>query len=306
MQLWLTEPDHWSVEGIRTLEGLGSVGYGPDPDVRTQVLAVRLRTRVTKSLLDRLPNVRVVVCPTTGVDHIDTGELERRNIDLIALTGERDVLDTIPSTAEHTFALILASYRHIVRNHMTTTRSGTWSRPVRGSTLAGKTIGIVGYGRVGQMVHDRCEAFGMTVLIHDPFKAVGVLFRVEDLAELAAEVDILTLHVPLNAKTRGMVGTKVIAKMKKGALLVNTSRGALIDEEALHWALCTDRIYAAIDVLADEYSDMQTHPLVNYARTHDNLLITPHIGGNTHESVRTADEFILSKLKGWIIDHATI
>jgi D-3-phosphoglycerate dehydrogenase / 2-oxoglutarate reductase len=166
--------------------------------------------------------------------------------------------------------------------------------------LHGKTAGVVGYGRIGRMVADYLRAFGMRVLAADPVvnraPAPGVeMTSLEDLLERA---DLVTLHVSLTERTNGFFGKREFAAMKSGAWFINTSRGELIDESALLDALGSGRIAgAALDVLCDERSSgMNDHPLVAYARTHENLLITPHVGGCTLESMQHTEEFLAEKV----------
>jgi D-3-phosphoglycerate dehydrogenase len=182
------------------------------------------------------------------------------------------------------------------------TVNGGWSRDLfKGHELFGKTAGIVGYGRLGQLVGWYLGALGMKVVATDP-KVTAAEVPLIPLDELLAAADIVTLHVQLDASTVGMFGERQFSRMKAGALFVNTSRGELVDEAALERALGSGGLGgAALDVLCGENSaGMGSHPLVAYARCHDNLLITPHIGGCTDESMRKCEEFMAGRVAEWL------
>jgi D-3-phosphoglycerate dehydrogenase len=182
-------------------------------------------------------------------------------------------------------------------------KEGVWAREVfTGRQLAGKTLGIVGVGRLGRMVAEYGKAFRMQVLGCDPrgFQIAGVE-RV-DFDTLIRNSDVVSVHVHLTDATRHMFSRAVFAAMKDGAILINTSRGAVIDEAAFLDALQSGKLGAAgIDVIDGEWlDDVRRHPLVQYAQSHDNLVITPHIGGATAESIAGARIFIIEKLARYL------
>jgi D-3-phosphoglycerate dehydrogenase len=163
--------------------------------------------------------------------------------------------------------------------------------------LRGRAIGIVGCGRIGEWVSRYARAFGMTCLGYDPHLPrfpEGV--RGVSLAELLSHADVVSVHVPLNAETRGLLGAAELAGIKRGAILVNTSRGEIVDELALIEALEDGRLRAVgLDVLAGE-PDVAAHPLVEYARTHPNVIITPHIGGFSPDALREVLAFCCRRI----------
>jgi D-3-phosphoglycerate dehydrogenase / 2-oxoglutarate reductase len=266
-----------------------------------EVLWVRLRHRIDREVMNAAPRLRIIATPTTGLNHIDLQEADRRGIEVISLRGETSFLDQIHATAEHTLALILALLRHVpaARNHAA---EGGWNRDLfRGRELHGKTAGVVGYGRVGRMVAGYLQALGMKVLATDTNlsrRPVDARINMVPLAELLAKADLVTLHVALTEETQGFFGQNEFMQMKSGSWFINTSRGELVDEGALMGALLNGRLSgAAVDVLSGERSSgMNAHPLVAYARSHDNLLITPHIGGCTAESMEKTEEFLADKV----------
>lgn len=265
------------------------------------VLWVRLRHCIDAEVMNAAPRLRVIATPTTGLNHIDLQEAARRGIHVISLRGETTFLDEIHATAEHTLALILSLLRHVpeAQKHV---MEGGWNRDLfRGRELYGKTAGVIGYGRVGRMVAGYLQAMGMRVFATDPNLSrhptdSGV--KMVTLPELLAESDLTTLHVALTNETQRFFGAAEFAQIKPGSWFINTSRGELVDEGSLLDALTSGRLAgAAVDVLSDETSvGMGSHPVVSYARSHENLLITPHIGGCTAESMEKTEEFLAAKV----------
>jgi D-3-phosphoglycerate dehydrogenase len=172
------------------------------------------------------------------------------------------------------------AFRHV--------EAGGWTREdFPGVMLKGRTLGLVGFGRIGGWMGRYAQAFGMRVLAADPFqKEFPAYVEARTLYDLVPEVDFISMHVHLSDQTRGLLSRELIERMKPGTILINTSRGALVDEAALLDALMSARIAAAgIDVLDGEPATAN-HPLTEYARMHDNLLITPHCGGFSPDAVR--------------------
>jgi D-3-phosphoglycerate dehydrogenase len=270
-----------------------------------EVLVVRLGLQVNRQVLTAGDALRAVGTPTTGLDHIDLLAAEERGIAVLSLKGERLFLEQVYATAEHTFALLLCLVRRIpaafdaVKNY-------EWRRDLyRGSELSGKALGIVGCGRLGAMVARYGVVFGMRVLVYDPYqpRLPEEAVACATLAELLAKSDVVSLHVPLNLETEGMLSALQLSLFRPGAILINTARGGVLDETALLHALETGRLAgAAVDVLSNEHNIGKgaANPLIEYARAHDNLIITPHIGGATQESIEKADVFIARKIGEFI------
>lgn len=265
------------------------------------VLIVRLANQIDREVIDAGRRLQAIVTATTGLDHIDEAYARQRGITVLSLRGETDFLKEIRATAEHTWALLLSLLRHIVPASTAACR-GQWNRDAfRGHELFGKRLGIVGLGRLGKKVARYGQAFGMAVAAFDPFirnwvEGVG---RKTELSELLRISDILSLHIPLNDETVNLIGATELARLPRGAVLVNTSRGRIIDEQALIGALQSTHLAgAALDVVCGERTNenqVQSR-LLDYARRHDNLLITPHIGGATHESMAQTEIFMARKL----------
>ncbi len=266
-----------------------------------EILWVRLRHRIDAEVMAAAPHLRAIATATTGLNHIDLEQAQRRGIRVISLCGQTDFLRHIYATAEHTLALLLSLIRRLpaAAEHVL---NGGWNRDLFvGRELHGKTAGIVGYGRVGRMVAGHLGAFGMRVQVADPLIEQQVLdpgVEIASLDRLLKTSDVVSLHVALNQQTRGFFGAPEFALMKPQSWFINTSRGELIDESALLQALQTGRLSgAAVDVLGGEQSSgMAAHALTQYARSHDHLLITPHIAGCTIESTEKTENFIAEKI----------
>lgn len=258
-----------------------------------------LKVRLDRALIEAAPQLRFVASPTTGSDHIDLAALSERGIGFACLKGETPFLRTITPTAELAFLHVLAASRHF-RAAVAQPLAGEWdSRRVAGATLYGKTLGIVGVGRLGSWMARYGQAFGMTVLGCDPV-ATDWPDGVErlDLHGLLSRADIVTLHVHLSDETRKMIGAPQLAVMKPTAILVNTSRGAIVDEAAVLAALEAGRLgHYGCDVLEGETDGpIADHPIVRYAHRHSNVLITPHMGGVSPDALRRTAGFMAQKV----------
>lgn len=257
----------------------------------------------TKMMLDRrvidaAPKLKLICTPSTGTDHIDKAYCAQKGVEVMSLTKDMDVLKTITSTAEHAFGLTL----NIVRNMpwaFDHARQGGWDYTLfRGRELQGRTVGIVGYGRLGGMYSRFARGFDMKVLAHDPLiKITDDWVEQVSLDELLKRSEIVTLHVHLTPETRGMVDKTWFDRMK-GVYFINTSRGGLVDERALIAALDSGKVKAAgLDVLDGEIEgDMSGHPLIRYAREHTNVMITPHCGGMSIDGQEKAFTHAAGKL----------
>ena len=274
---------------------------------QADVLWVRLRNHIDAEVMAAAPHLKLIASPTTGLTHIDLEEAARRGIKVLSLYGETDFLKEVRATAEHTIGLILALLRHTA-TASAQVRQGEWNRDLyRGSELYGKTAGIIGYGRLGRIVARYLRAFEMRVVAYDPNidpTTVEEGVELTNLRNVLRQSDLVSLHVNLCDRTRGFFGAMEFAAMKPGSCFINTSRGELIDEAALLHAMNAGRVRgAALDVLSQEDArGMENHALVRYAQTHDNLLITPHIGGCTIESMEKTEVFLAEKLAQTLAD----
>jgi D-3-phosphoglycerate dehydrogenase len=263
---------------VRQTTGLKEAELAPRL-VDVDGLVVRSETKVTATILDAAKRLQVVGRAGVGVDNIDVPAATARGVYVVNAP-----LGNIVAAAEHTLALTLTLLRRIVDADRSV-RAGEWTRSkFIGRELRGKTLGLIGVGRVGGEVARRATAFGMTVIAHDPFateqsaRAAGA--RLADLDELLRIADVISLHVPLTEKTRGLVDASALAKMKPTAVVVNAARGEVVDLDALAAALEKGAIAgAALDVFAQEPLPVDA-PIRRAPRT----VLTPHIAGSTAEA----------------------
>jgi len=279
--------------GISVVEVAGLAEEGLLPLVGDiDAWIVRSATRVTRRLIEAAPRLRWVARAGAGLDNIDVGAARERGISVLNVPGANSV-----AVAELVMGLLLALFRQIPAADASL-RRGAWEKSkLKGRELRGKTIGIVGVGRIGRAVAQRARAFEMTCIGHDPLvsaadaRAAGV--ELLPLGDLLPRADILTLHVPVTPETRGLIGPGEIARMKRGAVLVNAARGGLVDEAALHSALVSGALSgAALDVFAQEPPGGS--PLLSLP----NVVSTPHLGASTAEAQEAVGEEIVRLLLG--------
>ena len=279
--------------GISVVEVAGLAEEGLLPLVGDiDAWIVRSATRVTRRLIEAAPRLRWVARAGAGLDNIDVGAARERGISVLNVPGANSV-----AVAELVMGLLLALFRQLPAADASL-RRGAWEKSkLKGRELRGKTIGIVGVGRIGRAVAQRARAFEMTCIGHDPLvsaadaRAAGV--ELLPLGDLLPRADILTLHVPVTPETRGLIGPGEIARMKRGAVLVNAARGGLVDEAALHSALVSGALSgAALDVFAQEPPGGS--PLLSLP----NVVSTPHLGASTAEAQEAVGEEIVRLLLG--------
>ena len=272
VQLLKDEPG-WTVITHDQLNGNLAAAL-PDADA----LIVRSAVEVNAEVLRHARKLRVIGRAGVGVDNINLEAATKAGIAVMNTPGANAV-----AVAEHTLALMLALARHLSRAD-STTRAGKWEKKsLQGTELRGKTLGIVGLGRIGLEVAKRAKAFEMKIIAHDPFVAASVVrereIQLGELDEVYAAADYLSLHVGLTPQTTGMVNEKSLAKMKRGVRIINCARGELIDEGALAAALTSKQVGGlALDVFAEE--PPKNSPLLAL----ENVIATPHIAGSTNEA----------------------
>ena len=263
------------------------------------VVLVRFNTKVGSNIFGKESNIRAVISPTTGLDHIDMKSAKLNGINVFHLRGKKRFLKGVSGTAELSIGLMLSVMRKIPQS-FSAVKGGMWQPgPFRGNEVAGKTLGVIGCGRLGSKVCKTGVALGMKVVAFDPYikRFPSGVKAMKTQRDLLNQADIVSLHVPLSDETRHLISDLEISQMKKGVIIINTSRGAILKTSALLEGLSSEHVSAAaLDVLEDELlMKGDLHPLVEYACKFDNLLITPHIGGATFESVEMTDLFILRK-----------
>jgi D-3-phosphoglycerate dehydrogenase / 2-oxoglutarate reductase len=269
---------------------------------RYDAIVVRSATKLTADLIDLALRLKVIGRAGVGIDNVDVEAATRRGI-VVANAPE----STVVSAAEHTIGLLVALARNIPQAHAAL-KQGRWERKAYGGIeLAGKTLGVLGFGRIGQQVARRASGLGMRVVAYDPFvsadrfRELGVE-RVETTADIYAAAEFLTLHLPLTAETTRSVNADAFAQMRDGVRLINAARGELIDEPALVAALQSGKVEgAALDVFSKEpYSG----PLLEF----DNVVVTPHLADSTDEAQDRAGvivaEQVAAALGGGLVTNA--
>jgi phosphoglycerate dehydrogenase-like enzyme len=262
----------------------------------TEVLFAPLGFMVDRAKIDACPKLRVVASNTTGHPHIDVDYCRAKGVEVACLKFAQDFLDSITPTAELSFGMIIAVTRNMMRAHEAAL-SGTWDRRPFGAPamLSRMKLGVVGLGRLGGKVARMAAAADMDVRYYDPSVRSDLYGQAVDLTELAAWCDVLTIHVPHEPDTEGLISRDIMAAMPAGGYVVNTSRGELIDWAALQDLLASGHLAgAALDVFEGEFEEgfqgrYGEHPFLAFARTHGNVLITPHVGGSTVDAWRETE-----------------
>lgn len=303
--------NQYPAEARTVLKTLGSIDYATPTQVELvqtigdyDAAVIGLGLKFDKSVIEVGRKLRYIATATTGLDHIDTALAAERGITVVSLKGENAFLDTVTGTAELAFALILDLMRFMPCAFDSVKRYEWEREKFRGYNLFGKTLGVVGLGRLGKMAARYGKAFGMRVLFADPNVEHGTVPDCEkcDFDTLLKDSDIISIHVHLSPETENLFNREVFERMKKGALLINTSRGKIVNEADVLDVLKSGHLRGyGTDVLTDE-NDFPTkgfkdHPLVEYAKQNRNVIIVPHIGGMTHESRVATDLFIAEKLR---------
>jgi D-3-phosphoglycerate dehydrogenase / 2-oxoglutarate reductase len=275
----------------------------PERIANYDALIVRSATKVTAELIEKGSRLKVIGRAGTGVDNVDVKAATKRGI-VVANAPESNAV----AAAEHTITLMLALCRNVPQAHASLT-SGKWERSKFGGVeVYGKTLGVLGFGRIGQLVAQRAKGFDMNVIAFDPFVAaeryreLGV-GRAESSADLYEHADVITIHLPKTPETAGWLDSEALSKVKDGVLIVNCARGELVDHDALQQALDSGRVGgAALDVFPEE--PITEHPLFSYP----NVIVTPHLGASTAEAqdragVITAEQ-VVAALTGGLVTNA--
>jgi D-3-phosphoglycerate dehydrogenase len=267
-------------------------------------ILIRSATKLTADLIERADNLRVIGRAGIGVDNVDVEAATKRGI-IVANAPQSNIV----AAAEHTVALMLALARNIPQAHASLT-SGRWERSKFGGVeVYEKTLGVLGFGRIGQLVAARAHGFGMRVLAYDPFvsterfRELGV-DKAETSADVYREADFITIHLPKTPETRGWLDAEAFAQMKDGVRVINCARGELLVDEALKDALDSGKVAgAALDVFPAE--PITDYPLFD---GYENVVVTPHLGASTTEAqdragVQTAEQ-VVAALTGGVVSTA--
>jgi D-3-phosphoglycerate dehydrogenase len=284
--------DQMEEEVVKGIGALGQVAYRPadlpaalkDADA----LIVRSATKVTGELVAGAPKLKLVIRGGVGLDNVDAESCRARGIRVLNTPGASS-----NAVAELALGLILGAARNIQKAHHQM-KEGRWEKKaLAGREIAGRTLGVIGYGRIGALLARKAHALGMKVLAFNPSPA-----RKDEVAEFAGSLDellgradVISIHVPATPETAGMISRESIAKMKDGVIIVNTSRGEIMDEDALYDAVKSGKVgAAALDVF-------RTEPYQGKLLELENVLLTPHLGASTKEAQGRIGEEIVRLLK---------
>lgn len=258
----------------------------------------RLAYQIDHDVIDESTRCKYLVTPVTGIDHIDEGLCKKMGINIICLRGEKEFLKEVRATAEHTMLLAMMLMRNAVPA-VTDVNQKKWRRDLfRGVELFQKRVGIIGYGRLGEIVAEYFHTFGCEVGFYDikPQSHPNYIKRFDSLEKCIEESDIISIHATYNESTHHLFDEAIFKKINNKKWLINTSRGGIVDDTELLKSLQEGKIAgAALDVLYGE-PNIQNNHLVEYANSNRNLIITPHIGGCTYESFEKTERFIAKKL----------
>ncbi len=283
-------PDAAVFDGVRAGEKL------IDACKDAEVISCFIHTRFTKDILSTLPKLKLLCTRSVGSDHIDVDFCTQQGITVCNVPDYGSHV-----IAEHVFALLLSTVRH-VREGDAKVEGGAFDyHGLRGMALRGKTLGIVGTGKIGRRVAEIAHGFGMKIVAVDPCRTLEIIDRFGvayvPLDALLMQSDIITLHVPDTKETEHMIGAAAFAQMKEGAILVNTARGSLIDSRALLTALKSGKLaYALLDVLEHEQNFEENKELI----AHPRVVTTPHIAFYADDSMRNMYTDSFRSIEEWI------
>ena len=323
MRIAFFEVHNWEVPPLREKLAEHQVSFDPariqDADLGrlqdVEILSVFIYSQVNARVLESLPRLRLIATRSTGYDHIDLTTCRGRSVDVanVPSYGENTV-------AEHTFALILALSRHIHKSYVRVTQGNLSREGLTGFDLKGRTLGVIGAGRIGLHVIKIARGFGMEVLVtdtrQDTFLAELMNFRYVSLETLLGNSDIITLHMPYSAATHHFLNRERLRLVKRGALLINTARGGLIDTEALLAALDDGTLAGAgLDVLEGEQyiaeeqemlrSEQPAEVLRQVLRDHlllrrENVVFTPHNAFNSREALQRILDTTVDNIRNYL------
>ena len=308
MKIVIVDHIYLEEEHIKKLRSFSDLEIFEEPPKKPDELKERIRaadivivgwTNLTKNIIDSAKKLKMISIWATTCHYVDLEAARERGIVVTHVPGY-----ATEAVAEHAFALLLAAIRRLssADKHV---RTGDFDwRPFGGSELAGKTLGIIGTGAIGCRVAEIAKAFKMQILGYDKYpnlkKAEEIGMKYVDLYTLLKESDFVTLHVTLTSETEGLIGKKEIEAMKKGAVIINTSQGKVIDEKALIDALKSGKLsYAGLDVFEEE-PPAKDDPLFKL----DNTILSPHIGFHTVEAAKRCTDICIDNVVKFLGGHS--
>lgn len=275
-----------------------------DDKIKSRVIAVltnpnKSKVRIDQKLIRKLNSLKFIVTASTGTNHIDDTLLKKRNIKLISLTKDLNTIKKITSTSELAFAFTISAVRNIYKANISV-KNGEWDYlPFVGKQLNELTIGIIGFGRLGKIYYKFVKAFRANILVYDPYiiKSNYKTVKFVSLNELALKCDVISLHVHHTKETENMISMNFLKLCKKALILINTSRGEIVDEnEILKFLLKNDKSEYYTDVISNEIEGKRDSPIYKNRSKLKNIFITPHIGGMTVRAQQIAYNRVIDRL----------
>ncbi len=310
MKPFIVIPDGFNAKLFEELKNNDSFEVYPEKKItqdklkellpKTNAIVIRSATKMTKEYIDMAPNLKYIIRAGEGTDNIDKVYCQEKGIKVSNTPGANS-----NSVAEHAIALMLTTLRKTAWAHEST-KNGKWEKAkFSGNEIFKKKIGFVGFGKIGQIAAKRLSGFEPAILYYSPSgrKVKDIPnAKLATLDEIFSECDIISLHLPLNDKSRGLIGNDLLSQMKSNAILVNTARGGVVDEEALYVALKEGKIKgAAMDVFANE-------PLEEGSKLREleNIVLVPHLGASTDEAQERVGEMAVDQLREFFLNNLVI
>lgn len=306
-KLRLVEAEDFSLEVIDFIKKIAELEIAPCKQSEIKLVLetydifwFRLGFQIKAEDLSEKTKCKIIATPVTGIDHIDEKACAERGIKIVCLRGEKEFLKEVRATAEMTIALTFALMRNML-DAANDVQAGNWRRDLfRGSEVYKKTVGIIGLGRLGVITAEYFKALGANVIGYDiQLDQVPDYVQVEEnVPALVKKANIISIHVKYDETTHHLIDESTFQYFNNKKWLINTSRGGIVEEAALLKALKEKRIAgAALDVVQEEHKFNKKNPLLQYAQKNRNLIIVPHIGGNTFESFEKTEWFIAKKIQ---------
>ena len=296
------------VNKAKTLFEIKIIEYMPYEDLSNTInlydgLLINARIKLDNQLIQKTHLLKAVFSPTIGFDHVDQVSLAKKGIQFGALGLENEFRSTLWSTAEHALTLILTAYRDIKHMSSDVENNFSWdNRKYFFNDIRNSTIGIIGFGNIGKKLYELLKPFNCNILVYDPYISTSEISQYDvsktDLNSLLMLSDIVTLHVPLNNETKYLIDFKEFLLMKSKSIIINTSRGGVVNELAFLQAIKENKIKGgAFDVIENESPfGVSNSLLVQEARHNKKILITPHVGGSSQDYLHKVFSYSLDRL----------
>ncbi len=305
MKILNLEPDRYSSKAISLFQEqneyfeFSDTGIYPVEKAEVDTILTRLNFKLNEEFLKDFSSLKYIISPTTGLDHIDFSYTQKKGIKVYSLRSHKEFLSTITTTPELAWGLLLALIRNIPKA-VSSVSNYRWERDnFRGLQLGGKNLGIIGLGRTGKKVAEYGKAFGMNVFYVDPEVQSKEYIKVSTINELVELSDVVSLHIHLTDETYHLISPVSIRQFKKGSVLINTSRGGVVDEQFILQEVNRGNLYGyATDVLEDELSDISESPVIQEMNKGKNIVVTPHIGGASTEVMNKCEEYLAKLFLG--------